>query len=229
MGQVLTIENLSKEITNKNVKNSILNNINLTVKEKEYVAIMGASGSGKTTLLGIISGIDSLTSGKVFIDKTDISKLNDNKLTEFRNENIGIVFQSFNLIPVLSAKENIEVPLYFSDKGIDVEAKVNELLELVGLKDKANFMPEQLSGGEQQRIAIARALATEPRILFADEPTGALDSKNGQNIMDIFEQFRQKYGMTIVMVTHDKVVAERADRILYMQDGSFVEGVKYSC
>lgn len=225
---VLTVKNLCKDITINNTKTSILSNINLTVSDRDYVAIMGASGSGKSTLLGIISGIDNLTSGSVFIGKTDISKLTDSELTEFRNHNIGIVFQSFNLIPSLSARENIEVPLYFYRDPVDIDSAVKELLDIIGLSDKAEAMPAQLSGGEQQRIAIARALATRPRILFADEPTGALDSKNGQNIMDIFELFRQKYGMTIVMVTHDKTVADRADKILYMKDGSLMGDVQ-SC
>lgn len=223
--QVLTVKNLHKEIINNNVKTSILNNINLTVNERDYVAIMGASGSGKSTLLGIISGIDNLTSGSVFIGKTDISKLSDSRLTEFRNQNIGIVFQSFNLIPALTARENIEIPLYFYRSPVDIDKIVNELLDIIGLSNKADALPAQLSGGEQQRIAIARALAAKPMILFADEPTGALDSKNGQKIMDIFELFRQKYGMTIVMVTHDKSVADRADRILYMKDGSLMGDV----
>jgi putative ABC transport system ATP-binding protein len=226
--ELLAVKDLKKDIENGDVKLEILKNINLTISEKEYVAIMGRSGSGKSTLLGILAGLDTLTSGNVTIAGTDISKLSDNKLTDFRNENIGIIFQSFNLIPTLTAIENIEVPIFFSKKKIDIKKRALELLDLVGLKDKANTLPRQLSGGEQQRVAIARALATEPKILFADEPTGALDSKNGELILSILKDFRNKYNMSIIMVTHDKNIANEADRILYLKDGILGEVDSYN-
>lgn len=220
---ILEAEEICKSVGVKNKKFQILKNVNLCVKKGEYIAIMGPSGSGKSTLLGILSCIDKPTSGKITMNYVDIQKLSENKLTEFRNENVGIVFQSFNLIPTLNAEENVQTPLFFSKKKIDMASKVDELINIVGLKDKKKSLPKQLSGGEQQRIAIARALAGEPQILLADEPTGALDRKNGKAILDIFDKFREKYNMTIIMITHDRSVADRADRILYMEDGALKE------
>lgn len=220
---IVKAENICKSINMENEKIQILKNISLYVKEGEYISIMGPSGSGKSTLLSILSCIDKATSGNITINHINVRNLNKNELTEFRNENIGIVFQSFNLISTLTAAENIETPLFFSKKDINMADKADELISAVGLKSKKDFFPKQLSGGEQQRVAIARALAGQPRILLADEPTGALDSKNGEIILDIFDEFRKKYNMTIVMITHDKEVAERADRILYMEDGTLKE------
>lgn len=221
--ELVVVKNVKKNITNGITDLQILKNINFIIHEKEYVAIMGKSGSGKSTLLGILSGLDSLTDGDVMINGINISTLNENKLADLRNEHIGIVFQSFNLIPILTAIENIEVPLLFSKRKFNVKKKALELLELVGLKDKENTFPRQLSGGEQQRVAIARALATEPKIIFADEPTGSLDSKNGEMILKILKDFRDKYNTAIVVVTHDKNIANEADRILYLKDGTLEE------
>jgi putative ABC transport system ATP-binding protein len=220
---VLTAENICKSVDLDKDKLDILKNVNFFVKEGEYVAIMGPSGSGKSTLLGILSCIDKQTAGKVMINNVDVANLSKDELTEFRNKNIGIVFQSFNLISVLNAGENIEVPLFFSKKQIDWESKVDELIKIVGLGDKKKSFPRQLSGGEQQRIAIARAFAGEPKILFADEPTGALDSKNTEMVLQIFDKFKKKYNMTIIIITHDMKVAERADRIVYIKDGELYE------
>ncbi|QAA35109.1 ABC transporter ATP-binding protein [Clostridium manihotivorum] len=224
MEYVLEAENICKSIGSGEERIDILKNINLYIKENEYVAIMGPSGSGKSTLLSIISCIDKQSSGKVRINGVNIRTLSRNELTEFRNENIGIVFQAFNLIPVLNAEENIETPLFFSKKKIDVKAKVDELIAVVGLEHRRKSFPKQLSGGEQQRIAIARALAGEPKILFADEPTGALDSKSSGLVLDIFDEFRKKYNMAIVVITHDIKVAKRADRIVHIIDGQIYEG-----
>ena len=223
MNNIIEVKNLSKVIENEEVKIKILNSISFNVKENEYVAIMGRSGSGKSTLLSILSGLDDPTSGKVLIDGTCINKLNDNELTEFRNKKIGIIFQSFNLIQSLNAIENIQVPLFFSKQKNDFREKSLEMIKLMGLHDKANTFPKQLSGGEQQRIAIARALSTCPKVLFADEPTGALDSKTGQEIMEILKTFKEKYKMAIILVTHDKNIARQADRILYIEDGELNE------
>ncbi|WP_026881119.1 ABC transporter ATP-binding protein [Clostridium akagii] len=219
----LTAENVCKSVELDKNKLDIIKNVNFFVKEGEYVAIMGPSGSGKSTLLGILSCIDKQTSGKVMINNVDVGNLNKDELTEFRNNNIGIVFQSFNLISVLNAGENIEVPLFFSKKQIDWESKVDELINIVGLRDKKKSFPRQLSGGEQQRIAIARAFAGEPKILFTDEPTGALDSENTEMVLKIFDKFKKKYNMTIITITHDTKVAERADRIVYIKDGELYE------
>lgn len=221
---VLEAENICKSIGSGAERIEILKNINLYIKENEYVAIMGPSGSGKSTLLSIISCIDKQSSGKVRIDGINIRTLSRNELTEFRNENIGIVFQAFNLIPVLNAEENIETPLFFSKKKIDIKEKVDELIDVVGLAHRRKSFPKQLSGGEQQRIAIARALAGEPKILLADEPTGALDSKSSELVLDIFDEFRKKYNMAIVVITHDIKVARRADRIVHIMDGQIYEG-----
>ena len=223
MKYILEAENICRSVDLDEKKLDILKSVSLHVKEGEYIAIMGPSGSGKSTLLGILSCIDSQTFGKLRINGVNIGELDKDKLTEFRNENIGIVFQSFNLIPVLSAEENIEVPLYFSKKQIEIKNKVDELINIVGLNHKRKSLPRQLSGGEQQRIAIARALAGDPKILFADEPTGALDSQNSKIVLDIFDEFRRKYNMTIIMITHDMKVAQRADRIVYIKDGELNE------
>lgn len=223
MGYILAAKNICKSVGSNEEKLDIIKNISLFVREKEYVAIMGPSGSGKSTLLGILSCIDKQSSGEVQIDGIDVTKLNKDKLTEVRNSNIGIVFQTFNLIPVLNAEENIEIPLFFTQKEIDSKAKVKELLKIVGLENKSKTFLKQLSGGEQQRVAIARALAGEPKILFADEPTGALDSQNSKIVLDIFDEFRKKYNMAIIMITHDKEVAKRADRVVYIRDGKLYE------
>ncbi|MDP4145525.1 MAG: ABC transporter ATP-binding protein [Bacillota bacterium] len=220
---ILEVENICKSVGVGEQQIKILKHINFFAREGEYVAIMGPSGSGKSTLLGILSCIDKQTSGNVRIDGVNIGQLNKNELTVFRNEKIGIVFQSFNLIPVLNAEENIEIPLFFSKKPIDAASKVDELINLVGLSHKRKSLPKQLSGGEQQRIAIARALAGEPIILFADEPTGALDSQNSEVVLGIFDEFRKKYNMTIIVITHDIKVANRADRIVYIEDGELYE------
>lgn len=223
MNNIIEVKNLSKIIENEEVKIKILNNISFNVKENEYIAIMGRSGSGKSTLLSILSGLDDPTSGEVLVDGTCISNLNDNELTEFRNKNIGIIFQAFNLIQSLSALENIQVPLFFSKEKTDFRKKSLEMIKLMGLDHKANILPKQLSGGEQQRIAIARALSTCPKILLADEPTGALDSKTGKDIIEILKTFKEKHKMTIILVTHDKNIAMQADRIIYIKDGELNE------
>lgn len=222
MENIIEATNITKKITSGRDTLVILDHINLTVYKKEFVAVMGASGSGKSTLLSILAGIDKPTSGSVKIDKVDLTGLNEDDLTQFRNKNIGVVFQSFNLIPSLSTEENVFVPLLFSDKKLGAKSRTKELLNIVGLYPKRKLKPSQLSGGEQQRVAIARALACKPKILFADEPTGALDSKNGELIMNLFEKCNLDYGMTIVMVTHDRNIGKRAGRMIQTMDGRIV-------
>lgn len=204
-----------------------LNGINLKIDKGEFISIVGPSGSGKTTLLNIIGLLDRPTKGKVILENKDVSSLNDNELSSLRAEKIGFIFQTFNLIPNLTAKENVELASAFSNKVRDSEKKVLELLKIVGLEDRANHRPSQLSGGEQQRVAIARALMNDPIILLADEPTGNLDSKTSLEILEIFKMLNKR-GVTILLVTHNMMLAEEANRILYIKDGKIENEVKKS-
>ncbi len=200
-----------------------LNGVSLSVRDGEFVAIMGPSGSGKSTLLHLIGCLDKPTSGKVLIDGLDTSKLSDRELTELRRDKIGFVFQQYYLIPTLTALENVELPMVF--KGISKEkrrSRAEELLELVGLKGKKDRKPNELSGGEQQRVAIARALANEPSILLCDEPTGNLDTKSGKVVMEIIKRLNVEEGVTVVLVTHDPSLKVYADRVIGIRDGRIV-------
>lgn len=200
----------------------ILKGLSFEVAPGEWVALMGPSGSGKSTLLGILAGIDTLSSGSLLLDGEDITSLSEGKLAEIRNRKIGIIFQSFNLIPTLTAQENVEVPLYITPRASQAPKLAREMLELVGLGDRLRHRPHQLSGGQQQRVAIARALVTQPRFLMADEPTGNLDSTTGQQILELFAKLRHELGLTLVIATHDGAIAGRADRILRLVDGHLV-------
>lgn len=204
-----------------------LNGINLKIDKGEFISIVGPSGSGKTTLLSIIGLLDRPTKGKVILENKDVSSLNDNELSSLRAEKIGFIFQTFNLIPNLTAKENVELASAFSNKVRDSEKKALELLKIVGLEDRANHRPSQLSGGEQQRVAIARALMNDPIILLADEPTGNLDSKTSLEILEIFKMLNKR-GVTILLVTHNMMLTEEANRILYIKDGKIENEVKKS-
>lgn len=204
----------------------VLKGINLKVEPGEFMAIMGPSGSGKSTLLNMIGALDRPTSGKVFINGTDLSKLNDNQIADVRNTEIGFIFQFFNLIPRMDAQRNIELPMAI--KGIprgQRKKRAMSLLDLVGLGDRGHHKPSQLSGGEQQRVAIARALANEPNILLADELTGNLDSKTGEEIMSLLRQLNKEEGKTFILITHDPMVAQNTDRLLSFKDG-IIEGEK---
>ena len=197
----------------------ILRGISFQVSKGEWVALTGPSGSGKSTLLGIVSGLDSPSSGRVLINGTDITDLDEDRLARVRNREIGIVFQSFNLITTLTAQENVEAPLYVSERRKHARALAQEMLERVGLADRRRHKPAQLSGGQQQRVAIARALVTKPSVLVADEPTGNLDSATGAQVLDLFGRLRDELGITVIVVTHDPTVAARADRVLHIVDG----------
>ncbi len=200
-----------------------LNGVSLRVEEGEFVAIMGPSGSGKSTLLYLIGCLDKPTSGKVIIDGMDTSTLNDRELTDLRREKIGFVFQQYYLIPTLTALENVELPMVFRGVPKDRrERRARYLLELVGLKGKEDRKPMELSGGEQQRIAIARALANEPSILLCDEPTGNLDTKSGRVVMDLIKKLNVEQGVTVVLVTHDPSLSYYADRVVKIRDGRIV-------
>jgi putative ABC transport system ATP-binding protein len=197
----------------------ILNGVSLSVAAGEWVALTGPSGSGKSTLLGLMAGLDTPTSGRIALDGVDITHLGESELAAIRNQKVGVVFQSFNLIPALTAQENVEVPLYVSADRQRIRQRAAEMLELVGLGQRRGHQPHQLSGGEQQRVAIARALVARPGLLLADEPTGNLDSQSGEQVLELFARLRRELGLTCVIATHDPAVAERADRRLHLVDG----------
>jgi putative ABC transport system ATP-binding protein len=222
---ILEVRDLVKELsTGGREKLRILKGVNMQIMKGEIVAIVGPSGSGKTTLLGQIGGLDSPTSGSVILDGQDISRLNEDKLADVRNRTIGFVFQFFNLVPTLTALENVMLPIQFDDKSrFNPDKRARELLQIVGLGHRLTHKPKELSGGEQQRVAIARALANQPALLLGDEPTGNLDSERGIEILNLIEKLRHELGLTVVIVTHDPNVAGRCDRILTMKDGNFIE------
>ena len=198
-----------------------LDGVNLEINKGEFVAIVGTSGSGKSTLLHMLGGLDRPSEGKVIVDDKDIFSMNNDELTIFRRRNIGFVFQSYNLVPILNVYENIVLPIELDGNKVD-ERYVNTIIETLGLGDKINRLPNKLSGGQQQRVAIARALATKPSILFADEPTGNLDSKTEQEVLGLLKVTSKKFNQTIVMITHNEQIAQMADRIIRIEDGKIV-------
>ncbi|WP_040330362.1 ABC transporter ATP-binding protein [Clostridium ihumii] len=218
---MLIVENLYKTYGCGDIKVEALKNINLTINQGEFVAIVGVSGSGKSTLLHAMAGIDKPTEGNVIIDNENIYDLDVDNLAVFRRRNIGFVFQSFNLIPVLTLEENIELPVLLDHEKPD-KYYLNELLNLLELKDRKNHIPSQLSGGQQQRAAIARALIYKPSIIFADEPTGNLDKENSKEVMELLKLSSKKYKQTLVVVTHDLEIASAADRIITLSDGKII-------
>jgi putative ABC transport system ATP-binding protein len=201
----------------------ILKGVSFTVEAGEWIALTGPSGSGKSTLLGILAGLDSPTSGQILVGGTDVTRLGERAMARLRNEKIGVVFQSFNLIPTLTAQENVEAPLHVRSSRSGARDAAREVLGLVGLSDRLGHRPHQLSGGQQQRVAIARALVTRPVLLIADEPTGNLDSANGTQVLELIERLRRDRQITVVVATHDPAVAARADRTLHMVDGLLTE------
>jgi putative ABC transport system ATP-binding protein len=220
---ILQARDLTKTIDTGTHRVEILRGMNLEVPAGQFVAIMGASGSGKSTLLGLLAGLDTPTAGQVIIDGVDITNLNEDALATVRGKKIGFVFQSYQLIPTLTAEENVLLPHELA--GGDVRAglvRVRELLASVGLEDRMDHYPVQLSGGEQQRVALARAFMCKPPILMADEPTGNLDSSNGAHVLDLLISLNEREGTTLVLVTHDRALASRADRIVTLSDGKVV-------
>ena len=199
-----------------------LDGVNLSVEKGEFVAIVGTSGSGKSTLLNMIGGLDVPTSGKVFVDGTELSKLNEEQLTIFRRRKIGFVFQNYNLVPVLNVYENIALPVELDGRRVD-EEYVKEIVTVLGLEDKLKRKPGKLSGGQQQRAAIARALVTKPAIILADEPTGNLDSQTSQEVLGLFRAASRKFHQTLVMITHNEEIAQVADRTIRIEDGKIAE------
>lgn len=216
--ELIRAEHLTKTYGKDENVVAALNDVSLSINKGEFVAIIGASGSGKSTLLHMLGGVDRPTSGTVFVDGKDIFKQNDEQLAIFRRREIGLVYQFFNLIPVLSVVENITMPVLLDHRRVN-RARLNELLTLLGLKEKRDAFPSQLSGGQQQRVAIGRALINAPTILLADEPTGNLDSKNSQEVVELLRYSNQKYNQTTVLITHDENVALQAKRIITIQDG----------
>lgn len=220
---ILETRDLKKQYGTGETAVHALAGVNLSVENGEFVAVVGTSGSGKSTLLHMLGGLDRATSGKFYVDGKDIFALKDEELTIFRRRKIGFVFQSFNLVPVLSVYENIVLPLQLDGKTVD-NAFIGEIAEALGLKEKLNVLPNQLSGGQQQRVAIARALAAKPAILLADEPTGNLDSRTSQDVMGLLKTTSTKFAQTIVMITHNEEIAQLADRIIRIEDGRIVTG-----
>lgn len=219
---IIELKNVCKSYKEGEVVNNVLKNINLTVEEKEFVAILGQSGSGKSTLLNLIGGLDEADSGNVILNGREYKGESDKKMSEYRRNVIGFVFQSFNLIPVMSVWENVILPIRLDKKEPDT-AYVEELLKLLGIYEKKDSFPNKLSGGQQQRVAIARALANKPSIILADEPTGNLDSDTGEQVLDLLLESIRKYGQTLVMITHNREIADRADRVLYIKNGKIEE------
>ena len=222
--EILKVENLCKQYGKGENKVTALDNVSFTVNKGEFVAIVGASGSGKSTLLHLIGGVDRPTSGKVFIDGKDIYKFNDDELAIFRRRQVGLIYQFYNLIPILNVEENITLPLKLDNRNIDKQ-RLDELIKVLGLEERRTHLPNELSGGQQQRTSIGRAMITNPAIILADEPTGNLDSKASDEIVALLKKSNKDYKQTIIMITHNLEIAKLADRIIKIEDGKIVEEV----
>lgn len=223
--EILRVENLSKVYGKKDNKVTALDNISFSIEKGEFVAIVGASGSGKSTLLHMLGGVDRPTSGKVYIDGEDIYKLNNDELAIFRRRQVGLIYQFYNLIPILDVKENITLPCKLDSKKIDDE-KLNELLNILELTNRKEHLPNELSGGQQQRVSIGRAIINDPAIVLADEPTGNLDTKSSREIIDLLKLSNKRYKQTLVIITHDEKIALEADRVITIGDGKILKDEK---
>lgn len=222
---ILSVKNLSKIYGDENNHVIALDNVSFDVEIGEFIAIIGASGSGKSTLLHQIGGVDHPSSGKVIINNTDIYTLNENDLAIFRRNEIGLIYQFYNLIPVLNVKENITLPLQLAHQKVD-QKRFNTLIEQLGLSNRLKHLPNQLSGGQQQRVSIARALINQPSLVLADEPTGNLDSKNSDEIIRLLKEANEKYHQTIIIITHDNDIAKLANRVITIKDGKIISDLK---
>ena len=220
--EILRVENLSKVYGKGAAKVVALDNVSFSIAKGEFVAIVGASGSGKSTLLHLIGGVDRPTSGKVFIDGKDIYGFNDDELAIFRRRQVGLIYQFYNLIPILNVEENITLPLSLDNRKIDSK-RLNDLIRLLGLESRKTHLPNELSGGQQQRTSIGRAMITNPAIILADEPTGNLDSKSSDEIVELLRRSNRDYKQTIVMITHNMEIAKIADRIIKIEDGKIIK------
>ena len=216
--EILKIENLSKIYGKGDTAVKALDDVSFSVNKGEFVAIIGPSGSGKSTLLHLLGGVDQPTSGKVFVENTDIYNLNETQLAIFRRRQIGLIYQFYNLIPVLTVEENITLPILLDGQKVD-QKHFNEIVDTLGLQSRMNHLPNQLSGGQQQRVSIGRALINNPALILADEPTGNLDSENSKEIIDLMKMFNKTYNQTLIMITHDERIALQADRIITIKDG----------
>ena len=217
--EILKVENLTKSYGKGEAKVDAIKNINLSINKGEFVAIIGPSGSGKSTLLHLLGGVDKPTSGKVYINDVDIYTLKEKDLSIFRRRNVGLIYQFYNLIPVLSVKENILLPAELDNRKIDKDY-LDDLLKTLGLKERSNHLSNELSGGQQQRTSIGRALINRPSIVLADEPTGNLDSKNSKEVLELLKLSVRKYNQTLIMITHDPSIALQADRVITIEDGT---------
>lgn len=222
---ILSVKNLSKIYGDENNHVIALDNVSFDVEIGEFIAIIGASGSGKSTLLHQIGSVDHPSSGKVIINNTDIYTLNENDLAIFRRNEIGLIYQFYNLIPVLNVKENITLPLQLAHQKVD-QKRFNTLIEQLGLSNRLKHLPNQLSGGQQQRVSIARALINQPSLVLADEPTGNLDSKNSDEIIRLLKEANEKYHQTIIIITHDNNIAKLANRVITIKDGKIISDLK---
>ncbi|WP_186577895.1 ABC transporter ATP-binding protein [Aquibacillus kalidii] len=216
---ILKIENLSKEYGKGETAVKALDNVSFSVKKGEFVAIIGPSGSGKSTLLHLLGGVDRPTSGKVLVDNTDIYQLNETQLAIFRRRQIGLIYQFYNLIPILTVEENITLPMLLDEHKVD-DKQLSDIVNILGLQARLNHLPNQLSGGQQQRVSIGRALISNPAIMLADEPTGNLDSKNSSEIIELLKMFNKTYNQTLIVITHDERIALQADRVISIEDGT---------
>ncbi|MCI5568603.1 MAG: ABC transporter ATP-binding protein [Lachnospiraceae bacterium] len=222
--EILRVENLTKIYGKDSTKVTALDNVSFSVEKGEFAAIVGASGSGKSTLLHLIGGVDRPTSGKVYIGDRDIYDLDDDSLAIFRRRQIGLIYQFYNLIPILNVEENITLPLALDGRVVD-QNELDKLIDLLGLSDRKEHLPNELSGGQQQRTSIGRALITRPSIILADEPTGNLDSGSGSEVVSLLKKSNKEYKQTIVMITHNMEIAKCADRIIELEDGKIVREV----
>ena len=225
MGEVIRLEHIVKRFyLGQPNELEILHDINFSVQEGEFVSIVGPSGSGKSTLMNLIGVLDRPTEGRYFLDGIDLSWVTDNELSDIRNKKIGFVFQTYNLIAKTNAQKNVELPMLYAGLGrSERRARARELLEMVEMTDRARHLPEELSGGQKQRVAIARAMANDPAIILADEPTGALDTKTGRLVMDLFHRLHREQGKTIILITHSPELAAETDRIIAIRDGQIMD------
>ena len=221
---ILKCENLTKIYGNEDNKTIALDDVSFSVKKGQFVSIIGASGSGKSTLLHLLGGVDKPTSGKVIINNIDIHQLIEDQLAEFRRKEIGIIYQFYNLLPIMNVKENIILPCQLDKRKVD-EKGLNDLIHVLGLENRIAHLPNQLSGGQQQRVAIGRALINHPALILADEPTGNLDSKSSREIIELLKLSNKKYNQTILLVTHDEKIAQEADRTIIIKDGKILQDI----